>query len=75
MAKKRLYPYCEDSDIPSIDVVEKFAEKKRPHMSDYKGNIETDDYNSAEEAFYQECEALYAVKRDWTAVLASMNID
>ena len=77
MAKKRLYPYCENSDIPSEEVVAKFSKPKKV-VVDPRNNVETDDWNSgmgADEVFYRECEDLFKVKRDWTAVLACMNID
>ena len=77
MTRKRFYPYCEDSDIPSVEVVEKFSKPKKI-VVDPRDNVETEDWNSrmgADETFYRECEELFKVKKDWTAVLACMNID
>ena len=79
MTRKRLYPYCEDSDIPSVEVVKKFSKPNRAvAVVGPSDNVETDDWNSgmgADETFYRECEELFKVKKDWTAVLACMNID
>ena len=77
MAKKRLYPYCENSDIPSEEIVAKFSKPNRV-IVDPRDNVPNNyeaEYNSPQEAMYAELEGYYRAYKDWTRAYACMNMD
>ncbi len=74
MAKPKLYPYCENGDVPSFETVEKFKDKnpKNPMcLPPVKDEAPPREIILDQE----EMERMWRGTKDWTTVYAMLNMD